>query len=197
MNDKRKFDVFIKGKLVDLVVLDEEVVEKTNWYNWFNDEEITRNMVKHYYPNTKTMELDFLKREILNNPNKLQVGIYHKKDKILIGTISLNNIDFYNRQCEIAGLIGEKKYQNFTNFLEACQLLIKHAFDTLNMNRVYGGSIIKEVDEMFCRVLGFTHEGIRRKCVYKNGTYHDAFMIGLLKDEYLSNKKQKNVNEKI
>lgn len=30
------FNVFIKGELVDLVVLTEEIVEKTNWYNWFN-----------------------------------------------------------------------------------------------------------------------------------------------------------------
>ena len=36
----REFDVFIKGKLIDLVVLDEEVEQKTNWYNWLNDDEI-------------------------------------------------------------------------------------------------------------------------------------------------------------
>ncbi len=191
MNDKKQFEVFIKGKLIDLVVLDEETVEKTNWYNWFNDEENMRYMQKHYYPNTRALQLEFFKKEIENNPKKLQVGIYHKKDRVLIGTVSLNNIDFLNRECDIGGLIGEKKYQNFKNFLEACRLLIKHAFDSLNMHRVYGGSIIREVDEMFCRVLRFTHEGIRRKCIYKNGTYYDVYMIGLLKDEYILNQKEK------
>ena len=189
MDDKKKFDVFIKGELIDLVVLDEEAVAKTNWYNWFNDEEITKYMVKHYYPNTRGMQLGFFKKEIENNPNKLQLGIFHKKDKVLIGTVSLSDIDFFNRQCEIAGLIGEKKYQNFRNMIEACKLLIKHAFETLNMHRVYGGSIIKEVDEMFCRVLGFTHEGIRRECVYKNGMHHDAYCHSILRKEYY--KKQK------
>ena len=43
-----KFEVFIKGDLVDLVVLTEEVVKKTNWYKWFNNEETTKNMQKHY-----------------------------------------------------------------------------------------------------------------------------------------------------
>ena len=52
-----KFDVFIKGKIIDLVVLTEEIVEKTNWYSWFNDEEVTKNMQKHYYPNTKEMQI--------------------------------------------------------------------------------------------------------------------------------------------
>ena len=187
--NEREFDVFIKGELIDLVVLDEKVVAKTNWYNWFNDEEITKYMVKHYYPNTRGMQLSFFKKEIENNPNKLQLGIFHKKDKVLVGTISLNNIDFSNRECEIAGLIGEKKYHNFRNYIEACKLLIAHAFNILNMHRIYGGTIIKEVEEMHCRVLGFTHEGIKRKSVYKNGKYHDAYLIGLLKEDY--NQKRK------
>ncbi len=191
MDTKKQFDVFIKGELIDLVVLDEEVVAKTNWYNWFNDEEITKYMVKHYYPNTRAMQLGFFKKEIENNPNKLQLGIFHKKDKVLVGIVSLSDIDFFNRQCEIAGLIGEKKYQNFRNYIEACKLLIVHAFNILNMHRIYGGTIIKEVEEMFCRVLGFTHEGIKRKSVYKNGKYHDAYLIGLLKEEYIQKRKLK------
>ena len=47
-SEKIEYDVFIKGELVDLVVLTEEIVEKTNWYNWFNDEETTQHMQKHY-----------------------------------------------------------------------------------------------------------------------------------------------------
>lgn len=61
MNDNIKFDIFIKGKLIDLVVLDEKAAEKSNWYNWFNDEEVTKYMVKHYYPNTKTLQINFYK----------------------------------------------------------------------------------------------------------------------------------------
>ena len=48
-NEKNiKFEVFIKGDLVDLVVITEEIVKKTNWYKWFNDEETTKNMQKHF-----------------------------------------------------------------------------------------------------------------------------------------------------
>lgn len=188
--NKINYDVFIKGDLIDLVCLNEEIVEKSNWYNWFNDEENMKYMQKHYYPNTKTKQMNFYKNEIENNVSKLQLGIVNKKDNELIGVISLNGIDFFNKECEISGLISEKKYQNFKYFLEACRLLIKHAFDTLNMHRIYGGSIIKEVDEMFCRVLGFTHEGIRRKSVYKNGTYHDAYCHSILREEYYKKVKQ-------
>jgi hypothetical protein len=31
-------DVFISGKEIDLICLDESTIEHTNWYKWFNDE---------------------------------------------------------------------------------------------------------------------------------------------------------------
>ena len=57
MNLKTQFDVFIKGTNIDLVVLTSEIVGQTNWYSWFNDEENTKYMQKHYYPNSKELQL--------------------------------------------------------------------------------------------------------------------------------------------
>ncbi len=186
-----KYDVFIKGKLVDLVCLNEEVVERSNWYNWFNDEENMKFMQKHYFPNTKTQQLNFYRNEIENSKTKLQLGIVHKKDNKLIGTISLNYIDFLNRKCEISGFIGEKKYQNIKLFMDANKIIIKHAFENLNMHKIYGGTILKEISSMYCRVLGFKEEGIKRREIYKNGKYNDVYLIGLIKEEYYA-KLQKN-----
>ena len=175
------FDIFIKGDVVNLVVLTSEIVEKTNWYKWFNDEENTKHMQKHYYPNSKELQLKYFKEEIEGSDKKLQLGIYHKKDKYLIGTISLNNINFQHRKCEISGFIGEKKYQTLKPFLEANKLLIKHAFEQLNMNRIYGGALNKDVSDFFVRMLNFETEGVLIDDVYKNGKYHDVYLIGLLK----------------
>ena len=181
MNIKTQFDIFIKGTNIDLVVLSSEIVGQTNWYSWFNDEENTEYMQQHYFPNSKELQLKYFKEEIEGNDKKLQLGIYHKKDKILIGTISLNNIDFQHRKCEISGFIGEKKYQTLKPFLEANKLLIKHAFEQLNMNRIYGGALNKDVSDFFVRMLNFETEGVLIDDVYKNGKYHDVYLIGLLK----------------
>jgi RimJ/RimL family protein N-acetyltransferase len=191
MNNIKYYDVFLKGEIVDLVCLNEEVIEKSDWYNWFNDEENMKHMQKHYFPNTKAKQLQFYKTEIEDNPAKLQLGIYHKKDNLLVGVISLNNIDFLNGKCEISGFIGEKKYQNLKLFMEANKLLIKHAFENLNMHRIEGGTLIKEVLLMYCKILGFREEGIRRSAVYKNGRHNDAYLVGLLREEYYA-KFQKN-----
>lgn len=182
--NKITYDVFLKGELIDLAVLTEEIAEKTNWYNWFNEEENMRNMQKHYFPNTKEEQIKFLRTEIICNPTKLQLGIFHKKDQILIGMISLNDINMLNRKCSISAFIGEIKYQNLQNFLEANRLLIGHAFEQLNMNRIYGGTIINEIAELYVRSLGFAREGILIEDVYKNGRYNDVYLIAISQKQY-------------
>ena len=184
MSKRMTFDVFIKGKLIDLVVLNEEVVEKTDWYNWFNDEENTKYMKHHYYPNNRAKQLVFFKSEIENNPKKLQVGIFHKKDKVLIGVISLNDIDFLNRSCNTGAIIGVKKYRKIFCYLEAYTLLLKHAFEQLNMNKISDGTLSKDVADFLIKTVGFKMEGVRRKEYYKNGKYVDFYLIGLLKEEF-------------
>jgi RimJ/RimL family protein N-acetyltransferase len=184
-NEKNiKFEVFIKGDLVDLVVLTEEIVKKTNWYKWFNDEETTKNMQKHYFPNTIDLQLDYFKKNILNNKEKLQLGVVVKKENIFSGVISLSNIDYLNQSCEFAAIMGEDTSRSIKNFIEAGKLICKHAFENLNMQRVYSGSISKEIDDFLCRALGFTHEGIKRKAIYKNGKFLDVYEHSILKSEY-------------
>lgn len=183
-SEQIKYDVFIKGELVDLVVLTEEIVEKTNWYNWFNDEETTRHMQKHYFPNTKKMQLEYFKKEIESKKTKLQLGIVQKNNNLFCGVISLNDIDYFNRCCEISIIIGEKSSRTLQSFVESVKLTCKHAFTTLNLNRIYSGTISKEIDELFCRTLGFIHEGTSREAVYKNGEYHDVYHHAMTLKDY-------------
>jgi RimJ/RimL family protein N-acetyltransferase len=175
------FDIFLSGEEVDLAVLTSEIVDSSNWYRWFNDESNLTNMQKHYFPNTKSMQHKLFNDEIEGSVKKLQLGIIDKKDNVLIGTISLSNIDYISRKCEISGFIGEKKYQSMKPFLEANKLIIRHAFNELNLHRIYGGSLSQDVINIYCRLLGFKSEGVLEKDVFKGGKYRDVFNIGLLK----------------
>lgn len=179
-----KIDIFIQGKEIDLICLNEEIVAGSNWYNWFNDESVTKFMQKHYYPNTMAMQMSYYKNSIEGNTTKVQCGIYSKTEKTLIGTISLNSIDFINRNCELSIIIGERKYQNLNTLVESHKLMLRHAFETLNLNRVYGGSVIKEIDLLFCRALGYSSEGISKNHVFKNGKYMDVYRFAILLSKY-------------
>jgi RimJ/RimL family protein N-acetyltransferase len=172
------YDVFIEGEVVDLIVLTEDISLNSNWYKWFNDKETTQNMQKHYFPNTAAQQLSFFKDSVIDSSKKLQLGINHKSDNTLIGVISLNEIDFINQKCEIAGLIGEKKYKSIGYWLEANRLIFKHAVNTLNMRRIYGGSLGREVSVFYERMLGFHQEGTRKQEIFKDGEFRDVYYFG-------------------
>ncbi len=185
--DDLVFDIFISGDNIDLVVLTEEIARESQWYNWFNDEELTRNMQKRYFPNTATQQVEFYRNNIHHSTSKLQLGIYLKCEKTLIGVVSLNEINYINRACEFSIIVGVKKFHNMNNFREASSLIINHAFQSLNMNRIYSGTISKQIQEFMCKVLNFSAEGVAKQAVYKDGKYHDVYLQGLIKENMYKN----------
>lgn len=181
------YNIFIEGKLVDLIILTEDIVNNSNWYQWFNDEQTTLHMQKHYYPNSKEDQIDFFNSQLKNSKTTLQLGIFDKKKSIFFGIISLSNINYINRNADWSVMIGEKKYRQLIYVNEAIDLLLRHAFFTLNLHKVNGGYVetLKEWGIFMQRRYNFKVEGRQRAQMYKNGKYLDITLIGLLKEEFM------------
>ncbi len=179
------FDVFISGNEIDLVVLEEATVLKTGWHSWFNDEDLTYHTGNHhYYPNTLSMQMEYFKTNIDGNREHIQLGIVHKKNSEFIGVGSISKINMLHRNCEVTILIGSKKHHNIKLFVESISLLIRHAFDHLNMEKVSAGTMNYNISLALQRMLGFTLEGVKRCDIYKHGRYHDCYMLSILRSEY-------------
>jgi len=183
--DKR--NIFLYGKHLVLKILTEDDIFNSNWYGWFNDEEATANMQKHYFPNSLENQLEFfnsLKRET----NKIQLGIIPNGENVIKGIVSLQNIDYINSNAEISIIIGEPEFRKLIIAQEAMQLMIDHAFFTLNLHKIYGGYIetLKDWGLFLRKRFCFCDEGLLRKHVFINGKYMNVFNIGLLKDDYIS-----------
>ena len=86
----------------------------------------------------------------------------------------------------MGGIIGLKKYRNLVNYVEACKLIIRHGFESLNLNRISAGSMRKDQDEIFCRMLGFQHEGVSKSAIFKRGAYHDVYLHAILWSDYVN-----------
>ena len=179
-------DIFIKGKLVILKALTRDDVVNSDWYGWFNDEDLCKTLQKHYFANTLEAQLKFWEDNIKGATNKLQLGICRIDESPIIGVISLNNIDFISRKAEMSIIVGKKESQDISIFIESCKLLFNHAFYSLNLNRIYGGSISRELVQLMCRTLRCKEEGIARQDVFKHGKYHDAYRYSVLRDEFSS-----------
>lgn len=175
-----ELDVFIQGNLVNLVALSEEVARNSNWFSWFNDEATTRGMQQHHFPNSRAKQADFFRSVVQSNPNKLQLGVQSKESRDLIGVVSLSEIDWISRRASIAAVLGDRRHRSLDYWLESNELLIKHGFHALNLHRVSGGSIRKEVADLYVRLLRFTHEGVLRDHAFKDGSFRDSFIFSRL-----------------
>ena len=184
MENKIRHDVFLAGKKLDLCVLTEDHALHTDWYNWFNDEESNMHNSHHLFPNTPAKQLAYYKAEIENARHRLQLAMVDKEG-CFFGVISLSNINYYSQHAELGIMVGLKQYRVARYTLEGFSLLIKHAFNSLNLQRLYTGTHTKQLADFYVRGLGFSHEGIMRNHVYKNKQFIDCYLVSILKDEYL------------
>ncbi|MDR3575711.1 MAG: GNAT family protein [Anaerolineaceae bacterium] len=102
-----------------------------------------------------------------------------------IGNISLMKIDWRERSAEIGIFIGEKHYWSQGYGREAMQLMVKHGFSNLNLNRLY-----LRVDENNPRAIrsyehaGFIQEGRLRQARFVDNMYIDTILMSVLHSEW-------------
>jgi RimJ/RimL family protein N-acetyltransferase len=104
---------------------------------------------------------------------------------IMIGSISLHDIDHRNRHAFIGIFIGEAEHRNKGYGAEAIRLILNFGFKTMNLH-----SILLSVQEdnhagISCyKKVGFRESGRRREYVYKDGKYLDVIYMDILAREF-------------
>lgn len=101
----------------------------------------------------------------------------------LIGFIEIEN-HFKDRRCQLSFQIRPAE-QGKGYGSDALELILAMAFMEMNMNKCT--TTILAFNEAARTVLtraGFKKEVTLRDDVYRNGTYHDAYVMGLLREEY-------------
>lgn len=174
---------FLIGKNVGLRKL---LVQDINgsYKEWLNDSEVCKYNSHGRFPVSPEQLQEYIEANSLGNSN-LILAIIDLSTEKHIGNISLQNINYIDRNAEIAYLLGDKEYWGKGRARESSELLIYHGFFQLNLERIYCGTS-EENKPMICLAerLGFMQEGIRRNAIYNNGTYHNIIEYGLLKSEY-------------
>lgn len=111
------------------------------------------------------------------------------KDGSPVGMLSLVGVNLTNRHAEPARfLIGEEeRVRGVPAAVEAMKLLYGLAFDTLNLNRLFGTVVAKNRQmATWQRYLGMQEEGVMRQHYFIAGEMQDAIMMGLLVSDYRS-----------
>jgi RimJ/RimL family protein N-acetyltransferase len=181
----------IFGKRMRLRAVEHDDVKK--FHEWVNDPEVTIGLAL-YLPMSMVDEENWFNSLAKRDPKEKPLAIEVRKGKTwkLIGNCAVFDIDPVNSSAELGIMIGDKSEWNKGYGSEVMTLLVRHCFETLNLNRaflrVYTDNIraVRSYEKA-----GFILEGRLREAVYKSGTYEDVLIMSVLRSEWMSQKKEK------
>ena len=61
---KDKFEIFLEGEIVNLVILNEKIAQNSDWYSWLNYKKNTELLQQGRFPNSRK-QLEYFKKNIV------------------------------------------------------------------------------------------------------------------------------------
>ena len=174
----------LKGETIYLRMLEAEDWEKT--YLWHNDFDIQKMTCGPVRIVSKDIEKQWVWDKACHNHNEIYFAICSLDNNKMIGFASLHDINHLFRSCHFGGIvIGNKDYRDGTEYLQTTLLILDYAFNQLNMNRVTGSCLREHlISRSQMPALFFSHEGIEREAIVKNGQKYDQYDYALLSNDY-------------
>ena len=155
--------------------------------DWLNDPDV-RFGLKLYLPISLAQEENWFEN-VLNRPADEQPFVIERRQEnnwVMIGNCGFHDIDWRCRSASVGIFIGEKSLWNRGFGSEAMSLLLKHGFETLNLNRIQldvyedNSGAIKSYEKS-----GFLLEGRKRQAIYKDGRFKDVLFMSVLREEWI------------
>lgn len=144
---------------------------------WMNDPDIANVFSKSFKNKTKEDVLEFIS-DSKNSVDSLHFAIVDPNDEYM-GTISLKNIDYDNKNAEYAISMRSKAHGTGLSY-QATRDIIQVAFEKLNLNRIYLN--VRESNSRaigFYRKFGFIEEGSFRNHIFNGNAYEDLLWFGM------------------
>jgi RimJ/RimL family protein N-acetyltransferase len=156
------------------------------FHEWLNDPEVTDG-ISLYLPLSMTDEEQWFEKatHIGQDERPLAIEMKNADGWCLIGNIGLFNLEWANRSAEFGIFIGDKSLWNKGYGTEAVELILRHGFETLNLNRIYLRvySTNPRAKRSYEKA-GFVLEGTMRQAIYRHGQYADVLIMSVLRSEW-------------
>ncbi len=171
------------GERIRLTAMAEQDAESLA--RWSEDAEYLRSLDTDYaLPRSAEFFRESIKSTAADAKN-LEFGIRLLEGDLLIGFVALHSIEWNNQAGMLAIGIGERDYRGKGYGTEAVRLLLRYAFDELNMNRV-GLDVISNNKAAIrsYEKAGFVAEGATRQSVLRDGQKLNRIYMGVLREEW-------------
>lgn len=159
--------------------------------DWLNDPEV-RAGISMYLPMSMDEEEKWYQTN-LERPvaeRQLTVDMRDGDGWRTIGSTSFFDFDWRNRSAEFGIMIGDKSVWGQGYGTEITELMLDHAFGTLNLHRVL--LRVFDFNKRAMRVYekaGFVHEGTLRQDSFVDGAYVDTHLMSVLQPEWAARRK--------
>jgi RimJ/RimL family protein N-acetyltransferase len=173
--------VFLDSERLYLRPLDESDLDPC--MRWINDSEILQYLGRKL-PMGRMQEKEWLTSQYASE-SQLNLAIILKDGDRHIGNCGFNEIDYVNRNAIFGILLGEKDTWNQGYGSEAGKLVIRYGFEQLGLHRIELDvfSYNPRARASYERI-GFVLEGTKRESYYRNGQYHDTYVMSVLRSEW-------------
>jgi RimJ/RimL family protein N-acetyltransferase len=147
---------------------------------WFNDLELTRNLLR-YRPMSVEEEETFIAR-LADQPTDLVLGVVEKSSDALCGVSGLHGFGLPDRKA-MFGIVIAQPWQGKGYGTETTRLMVRIAFDTLNVHRVWlevfadNARAIRAYEKV-----GFVREGVARQAAWRDGRWRDEVLMAILRE---------------
>ncbi|MHB9146715.1 MAG: GNAT family N-acetyltransferase [Symbiobacteriia bacterium] len=151
---------------------------------WNSDPRVMEFLPRGAVPSSREETLAYLRKAAEQTSEYIELAIETQEGKHVGGT-TLRDFDWRARKAEFAIMIGEPDQWSKGYGTDAARLMLKLAFENLNLNRVW-----LMVDATNVRGItayeraGFRQEGRLRQDRFLRGTYEDSIVMGILREEW-------------
>jgi RimJ/RimL family protein N-acetyltransferase len=148
---------------------------------WFNDVSVTRPLgIRDWKPSLSLEEESLILAKKLSSMDQRSFMVWNLVKDAPLGMAELVDIDLRNGNAMLFVMIGEK--EDDENGIEVVELMLRIAFDNLNLHRVTArvSSSDRETMDLLTRT-GFEKEGTIREDHFQAGRYLDTHIMGCLR----------------
>jgi UDP-4-amino-4,6-dideoxy-N-acetyl-beta-L-altrosamine N-acetyltransferase len=168
-----------------MIFLRELVRDDIQYINkWRSAENVIDNLGATFrYINYET-DLNWFEAYLKNRHKEVRCAICKEKDGLIIGVVYLLQIDYQNRNAEFAIFIGNEEEQGKGYGKQASTMMLKHAFNDLNLHKVYLTVLESNTNAIkLYNKIGFTQNGVLPDEVFKKGKYQNMILMSCIKKD--------------
>lgn len=153
-------------------------------WRWRNDPDVTHTLLTSR-PQTQAEVDNMVSRWMSESNHGFAIETVDLPQPVHVGSCSLSDFHWPSRHVEVSLAIGEKQYWGRGYASAAMELLLEYGFGELNLHRIqlYVFTTNTAAIRLYQKC-GFQIEVTLREDVYREGAFHNTYLMGLLKHEW-------------